>query len=220
MPTNPNEPSSHRTTVRRGTKRASYDPHDIRGILAWGLVAHVAVNTTDGPLALPMVYGISGDTMYLHGALANSILKAGGDADVCATVTIVDGMVFAKTAFNHSMNYRSVVVRGQGRVVTDEAEHLEALRVITDHVVETWESTRPASTAELRATRVIALSINEASAKVRTGGAVNEPDDADQPYWSGHVPLTLVFGTPVTNDDSSAPIPPQIADLDGRDAHS
>ena len=220
MPTDPTLPSSPRTTVRRGAKRAKYDRHDIGGILADGIVAHVGVDTDDGPLVLPMVYGISGDTMYLHGALANSLLKAGGDAEVCATVTIVDGMVFAKTAFNHSMNYRSVVVRGRARVVTDGAEHLEALRIITEHVVETWDSTRPPSAGELRATRVIALPLAEASAKVREGGAVNEAEDADQPYWSGHVPLTLVFGAPVTNEDASAPVPGPIADLEGRDAHS
>lgn len=220
MPSDFQEPTSPRTTVRRGAKRARYDRTDIRGILADGIVAHVAVNTADGPLVLPMVYGISGETMYLHGALANSLLKAGGDAEVCATVTIVDGMVFAKTAFNHSMNYRSVVVRGRARVVTDAAEHLEALRIITEHVVETWDSTRPVSPGELRATRVVALPLTEASAKVREGGAVNEAEDADQPYWSGHVPLTLVFGAPVSNDDSSAPVPDQIADLEGRDAHS
>lgn len=220
MPSNEHEPNSPRTTVRRGAKRATYDPTDIRGILAIGLVAHVAVNTTDGPLVLPMVYGIAGDTMYLHGALANSLLKEGGGADVCATVTIVDGMVFAKTSFNHSMNYRSVVVRGRARVVVDADEHLLALRAITDHVVETWESTRPPSTSELRSTRVVALPLDEVSAKVRVGGAVNEAADADLQYWSGYVPLTLVFGTPVTNEDSTEPVPPQIAGLEGRDAHS
>lgn len=219
MTSEENEPRSPRTTVRRGAKRATYDPGDIRGILADGIVAHVAVATDEGPLVLPMVYGISGDTMYLHGALANSLLRAGGGAEVCATVTIVDGLVFAKTAFNHSMNYRSVVVRGRARVVEDPAEHLEALRVITEHIVETWETTRPPSDGELRATRVVALPLDEVSAKVRTGAAVNEPEDADQPHWSGVVPIRTVFGAPIDNADASASVPDRILGLAGRDVH-
>lgn len=219
MPAGDHAPHSPRTMVRRGAKRATYDPADIHGILADGIVAHVAVVTDDGPLVLPMVYGIEGDTMYLHGALANSLLRAGGDAEVCATVTIVDGLVFAKTSFNHSMNYRSVVVRGRARVVTDETEHVAALRTITEHIVETWDTTRPPSAAELRATRVIALLLNEVSAKVRTGPAVNEDEDADQPLWSGQVPIMTVFGAPIDNADASAGVPSPVADLEGRDVH-
>ena len=213
-------PRSPRTTVRRGAKRAQYDPAEMRAILRDGMVAHVAVQTDEGPLVLPMIYGIMGDTMYLHGALANSLLKAGADTQICATVTIVDGLVFAKTAFNHSMNYRSVVVRGAARVVTDPQEHLEALKVMTDHIVETWDHVRPPSDSELRATRVVALPLTEMSAKIRNEGAINVPEDEGAAYWAGHVPLTATFGAPVTNEDAGADVPANVAALHGRDAHS
>lgn len=191
----------------------------MRAILSDGSVAHVAVITDEGPLVLPMVYGVIGETMYLHGALANSVLKFAADAEVCATVTIIDGLVFAKTPFNHSMNYRSVVVRGQARVVTDEHETLDALRAMTDHIVPTWDITRVPSSKEIRATRVLALPLAEMSAKVRTGGAVNVPEDEGGEYWSGHVPLTTVFGAAVSNADGSAVVPERIGQLEGRDLH-
>lgn len=213
------EPSSRRTTVRRGAKRARYDLEEVRGILRDGFVAHVGVMTDEGPLVLPMIYGITEDTMYLHGALANSLLKASADAEVCATVTIVDGLVFAKTPFNSSMNYRSVVVRGRARMVTDPHEHLAALQIMTDHVVPNWEIFRTPSDSEIRSTRVIALPLDEMSGKVRSGGAVNEPEDTDAPFWSGHVPLRAVFGEPIANDDAIGDVPDVIAGLTGRDAH-
>ncbi len=213
-------PMSARTTVRRGAKRAEYDREAVRAILGLGSVAHVAAVTAEGPLVLPMIYGCAGDTMYLHGALANSLLKAGADTEVCATVTIVDGLVIAKTPFNSSMNYRSVVVRGKARVVTDPTEHMQALKVMTDHIVPTWDVCRAPIDAEIRATRVLALPLDEMSAKVRVGGAINEPEDADAPYWSGHIPIVTTFGAPVTNDDSGAGMPDVIAALPGRDVHS
>jgi len=213
------QPSSARTTVRRGAKRAQYDRSEMMQILRDGTVAHVGVNTEDGPLVLPMVYGISGETMYLHGALANSLLKAGADKEICVTVTIVDGLVFAKTAFNHSMNYRSVVVRGEARVVSDASETLEALQVMTDHIVPTWNLTRAPSDSEIRATRVIALPLAEMSAKVRTGAAINEDEDLHQSYWSGYVPVTASFGEPVSNDDAGAEVPAVINKLVGTNMH-
>lgn len=212
-------PTSPRTTVRRGAKRAEYKVGAMREILRAGSIAHVAVVTEDGPLALPMIYGIGEGVMYLHGALANSLLKAGANADICATVTILDGLVFAKTPFNHSMNYRSVVVRGTARIVTDELEVLHALQLMTDHVVPTWDTTRSLSASEIKSTRVIALPLNEMSAKVRTGGAINIPEDESAPYWSGFVPVTTVVGVPVANEDSGAAIPDAIRNLEGRDLH-
>ena len=215
-----NDPKSTRTTVRRGAKRAKYETDTIMGILRDGFVAHVGVMTDDGPLVLPMIYGITDDTMYLHGALANSLLRSGAGHEVCVTVTIVDGLVFAKTPFNSSMNYRSVVVRGAARVVTDAAEHLAALKIMTDHVVPTWDISRLPTESEMRATRVVALPLDEMSAKVRSGPAINEPEDEGAPYWAGFVPLTARFGEPVTNDDAGAVVPSVIAALGGHDAHN
>jgi uncharacterized protein len=212
-------PASDRTTVRRGAKRAEYAHENILEILHSGSVAHVGVNTNDGPIVLPMVYGVTDDVMYLHGALANSLLKSGIDAEMCATVTIVDGLVFAKTPFNHSMNYRSVVVRGKARVVEDEEEVMHALRLMTDHIVPTWDVTRDPSVSEIRATRIVALPLDEKSAKVRTGGAINDPDDVDTAVWSGYIPITSTFGTPVSNEDAGAEIPAAVLRAVGRDVH-
>ena len=210
---------SARTTVRRGTNRAEYRVEEMHEILRAGSVAHVAVITEEGPLVLPMVYGIGDGVMYLHGALANSLLKAGSNTDICATVTILDGLVYAKTPFNHSMNYRSVVVRGAARVVEDEHEVLSALQLMTDHVVPTWDSTRRPSASEIRATRVIALPLTEMSAKVRTGGAINVPEDEGAQFWSGYVPVKTIYGAPISNEDAGAEMPEVIRNLESRDLH-
>lgn len=222
MPDDISQPSplSNRTTVRRGAKRAEYGVLQMREILNAGTIAHVAVNTDDGPLVLPMAYGISEDTLYLHGALANSLLKAGADHQICATITILDGLVFAKSPFSHSMNYRSVVVRGQARIVSDAQESLRALQLMTDHVVPTWDVTRTLNDSEIRATRVIALPLTEMSAKIRNEGAINDPEDADAPYWAGHIPLRTVFGDPISNEDAIGPVPPSILTLPGCDIHA
>jgi nitroimidazol reductase NimA-like FMN-containing flavoprotein (pyridoxamine 5'-phosphate oxidase superfamily) len=212
-------PASARTTVRRGAKRAEYGHESILEILRDGSVAHVGVNTSDGPLVLPMVYGLTDSTMYLHGALANSLLKSGADTDICVTVTIVDGLVFAKTPFNHSMNYRSIVVRGKARVVEDDDEIMSALQLMTDHIVPTWNTTRNPSPSEIRATRIIALPLDEKSAKVRAGEAINEEGDKDLAVWSGYIPITSVFGSPVSNSDSGAETPEEVLRIVGRDVH-
>jgi nitroimidazol reductase NimA-like FMN-containing flavoprotein (pyridoxamine 5'-phosphate oxidase superfamily) len=212
-------PSSDRTTVRRGAKRAEYGQENILEILRAGSVAHVGVNTNDGPLVLPMVYGLTDDTLYLHGALANSLLKSGADTDICVTVTIVDGLVFAKTPFNHSMNYRSVVVRGKARVVEDDEEVMCALQLMTDHIVPTWNTTRNLSPGEIRATRIIALPLDEKSAKVRAGEAINEEDDKELAVWSGYMPITSVLGSPITNSDSGAETPEEVLRIVGHDMH-
>ena len=191
----------------------------MREILRVGTVAHVGVMTDEGPLVLPMAYGIDDDTMYLHGALANSLLGAGAEQEICATVTIVDGLVFAKTPFNHSMNYRSVVVRGRARIIAGDDEARRALRIITDHIVPTWETTRPPTANDVRATRVIALPLAEMSAKIRSGGPGNFPEDENEQYWTGHVPVSLMVGVPVTNIDAHGSVPTAIAELSGTDLH-
>ena len=212
-------PATARTTVRRGARRARYERSATLDILRRGIVAHVGVVTDSGPVVLPMAYGLSDDTMYLHGAQANSLLAFSVDAEICATVTIVDGLVLAKTPFNHSMNYRSVVVRGRGRRVIDDDEVLLACRLITDHIVPTWETTRSLSPGEIRATRIVALSLDEMSGKVRSGGAVNDVEDEVVPVWSGHLPIIARFGQPVATDDAGADVPVAVRDVAGRDVH-
>ena len=192
---------SARTRVRRGVPRARYGRDDVLGILDAGLIAHVGVTTPDGPLVLPMAYGRDRDWLYLHGAAANHLLNTGDGHEVCVTVTHLDGLVMARTPFHNSMNYRSVVVRGRARRILDDERRLYALELITDHVVSHWDSVRPPSQTDLRKTMVLELPLAEASAKVRTGDPVDEPDDIAGPWWAGVVPITTHFETPVASAD-------------------
>lgn len=214
----PDLPASERVRVRRVADRGRYDGETVRSVLAEGLVAHVGVVTADGPVVLPMAYGMIDDTLYLHGALGNALLGGADTAELCATVTLVDGLVLARTAFHNSMNYRSVVVRGRGRRVEDPAEHAAALRAISDHVVSTWDQGRAPSSSDLRRTLVLALPLREASAKVRTGDPVDEPQDLDGPHWAGTVAVRTEFGPPVASADlgEGIPVPAPVADRFGR----
>jgi nitroimidazol reductase NimA-like FMN-containing flavoprotein (pyridoxamine 5'-phosphate oxidase superfamily) len=148
-----------------------------------------------------MAYGRDDDTLYLHGALGNALLGSAVDAELCATVTLLDGLVLARTPFHNSMNYRCVVVRGLARRVEDPAEHEHALRLITDHVVATWDHGRAPSPSDLRRTLVLALELTESSAKVRAGDPVDEPQDLDGPHWAGTVAVRTTFGPPVPAKD-------------------
>jgi len=191
-------PPSERTRLRRHPERGGYDRASVHAVLDEGLVAHVGILTDHGPVVLPMAYARVATTLYLHGAAGNALLRAAKDAPVCATVTLLDGLVLARSAFHHSLNYRSVVVFGTGRRVADEAEHRLALAAIVDHVAPGRSGeARPSSASELRATRVLALDLAEASAKARSGPPVDDDADAAWPAWSGTIPLTLVRGTPV-----------------------
>ncbi|MFM7065058.1 MAG: pyridoxamine 5'-phosphate oxidase family protein [Actinomycetes bacterium] len=209
----PTPAPSERVRVRRLAARGRYEPDEVRAILDEGLVAHVGVDTPDGPVVLPMAYGRTEDTLYLHGAVGNALLGAALQAELCATITLVDGLVLARTPFHNSMNYRCVVVRGTGRRVLDPDEHEAALRVITDHVVATWDHGRPPSASDLRRTLVLALPLAEASAKVRAGDPVDEPDDIGGPHWAGTVSVTTTFGPPVAAGDLAPGIqvPPSVA---------
>lgn len=212
------QPASERVTVRRGAIRAEYDPAVALDILRAGIVAHVGVDTPEGPLVLPMAYGVSDDTMYLHGALANALLRAGASAEMCATITLLDGIVVGRSPFHNSMDYRCVVVRGAGRAVTDPVEHERALRLVSDHVVATWDTGRTPTAAEMRRTMVVALPLAEMSVKVRRGGPGDEPEDLDGPHWGGHVPIEARFGAPVPGDDlvPGPEVPRAVAALEGR----
>ena len=167
-------PASPRITVRRGSKNAAYDPDTIRSILHAGVIAHVGVTTDDGPIVLPMAYGLTESELLLHGAVANAMLRSGRDVDVCVTVTIVDGLVVARTPLHNSMNYRSVVVRGTATLVDDDRK-VAALQVINDHIASIWDTARPPSANDLRRTMVLSVPLDEASAKVRSGGHEKTP---------------------------------------------
>lgn len=203
--------------MRRGAGRARYDKTEVLGILDAGLIAHVGVSTAAGPLVLPMAYGHDGDHLFLHGAVANHLLGTGGGQEVCVTVTHLDGLVMARTPFHNSMNYRSVVIRGQARRIEENERKAYALKLVTDHVVANWDAGRPPSPSELRKTLVLEVPLAEASAKVRRGDPVDEPDDIDGPWWAGVVPITTRFESPSTSADftGDAGPPATIAALAG-----
>ena len=189
---------SARTTLRRKADRGRYERDAIHTILDEGLVAHVGFTSDFGVAVLPMVYARLDDDLYLHGAVGNHMLRALDDADLCVTVTLVDGLVLSRSAFHHSMNYRSVVVYGRGELVADDDEKDRVLRAVVDHMVDgRSEHCRPPTAEERRATRVIRLPLQEASAKVRTGPPIEEPDDLELPYFGGVVPISVVRGAPL-----------------------
>lgn len=197
--TRPIAPPSDRATVRRNPRRAAYDRELIHDILDEGLVGHVGFVADGQPFVIPMAYARVDETIYLHGAAASRLMRTlQGGLDACLTVTHLDGLVLARSAFHHSMNYRSVVVFGQARVVEDEGAKQEALRALTEHLTPgRWEVTRQPNAAELAGTLVLALPIAEASAKVRTGGPVDDEADYALPVWAGVVPLRLTAEAPV-----------------------
>lgn len=195
-----------RTRVRRLAERGRYDRATIHEVLDEAYIAHVGFVVDGEPRVLPMTYGRIGDVLYLHGAAGNAMLRASSGAAVCVTVTLLDGLVLARSAFHHSMNHRSVVLLGTATKVDDDAEKRRALDAVVEHVLPgRSQVARPTSDAELRKTLVLRLPIEEGSAKVRTGGPADEPEDMDLPVWAGVVPLRLVAGAPVQEPDQRLP---------------
>jgi nitroimidazol reductase NimA-like FMN-containing flavoprotein (pyridoxamine 5'-phosphate oxidase superfamily) len=195
-----------RTKVRRLAERGRYDRATIHAVLDEAYLAHVGFVVDGEPRVLPMTYGRIDDVLYLHGAAGNAMLRASSGAEVCVTVTLLDGLVLARSAFHHSMNHRSVVLLGTATKVDDDAEKRRALDAVVEHVLPgRSQVARPSNDVELRKTMVLRLPIAEGSAKVRTGGPVDEPEDMDLPVWAGVVPLRLVADAPV--QDPTQPLP-------------
>jgi len=186
-----------RTRLHRLRERGRSDRAELYAVLDAGLICHLGVLIDGSPVVLPTGYGRSGDTLYLHGSSANRSLLAADSRDVCVTVTHLDGMVCARAIFHHSMNYRSAVVFGTARLVADGEEKLAALRAVTEQLVPgRWEHSRPPSRKELAATAVLALPLDEASVKVRTGPAKDEPEDYQLDFWAGVIHVAMSFGPP------------------------
>lgn len=185
-----------RTQVRRLPARGVYDRAAIDAILDEGIVCHVAFLVEGQPFAIPTAYARSGAHLYIHGSTASRLVRAlSVGVDVCVTVTLVDGFVLARSAFHHSMNYRSVVVLGRATLVTHADEKLEALRRLTNHLVpDRWDEVRAPTPQELKATSILRLPIAEASAKVRIGPPVDDEEDYDWPVWAGVVPIVTSAG--------------------------
>ncbi|HEV1997479.1 MAG TPA: pyridoxamine 5'-phosphate oxidase family protein [Candidatus Dormibacteraeota bacterium] len=203
------QPRSRRTTVRRHPERGRYDRHTIEAILDEALIGHLGVTTDGRPHVIPMMYARRGDSVYVHGAAANQALGAlRQGAEACLVVTLLDGLVMARSAFNHSMNYRSVVVIGKTREVSDAAEKMAAMEALLEHVARgRWQDTRHPSKAEFASTVILALKLDEASAKVRSGDPVDDPDDLVLIHWAGVIPMSVQPGPAIAARDLATDIP-------------
>ncbi len=207
-------PVTPRTRLRRRAGRGSHDRDLIHSILDEALVCHVGFVGDGQPYVLPTTYARIGDRLVLHGSTANRMLRTlAGGAPACVTVTLLDGLVLARSAFHHSMNYRSVVVLGTAREVTDREEKRAALRAIVEHVAPGRSAeARPPTDAEVDGTLVVELPIEEASAKIRTGPPVDDPGDLSVPCWAGVLPLRLTAGEPVPDPGlpPGSPVPERL----------
>jgi hypothetical protein len=208
-------PASARTRVRRRAGRGRYERRQLEEILDAGLVGHLAFAAEGQPYCIPMLYARLGEELMLHGSPLSRLLGTAMDgAELCFTVTLVDGLVLARSAFHHSLNYRSAVVLGRGRAVREREEKLAALRALVEQVTPgRAEHVRGPDEQELEATEVVALPLHEFSAKVRTGPPVDAPEDYALPYWAGEVPLAVVAGAPLPDPRCSQPLPGHVERL-------
>ena len=203
----PNGPTK-RTQVVRLPKRGDYSEETVYSILDAGFLCHVGFVVNGQPFVIPTGYGRSGDTLYVHGSSASRMLRAlAAGVEVCVTVTLLDGLVLARSAFHHSMNYRSVVLFGTATLVESPEEKNEALRVISEQIVPgRWNDVRWPTDQELKATKVLALPISEASAKVRTGPPVDDDEDYAMNVWAGVLPLDVQAKEPVPDPRISSEV--------------
>jgi nitroimidazol reductase NimA-like FMN-containing flavoprotein (pyridoxamine 5'-phosphate oxidase superfamily) len=209
---------SARTRVVREPQRAVYDREAVNQILDEAFICHVgfvvpqegiASEAGGQPFVIPTSYGRYGDTLYIHGSAASRMLRnLDRGIPVCITVTLLDGLVLARSVFNHSMNYRSVVILGVAQLVDDPAEKLAALRALSEHIIPgRWEDSRQPNDKELKATSVLRLPITEFSAKVRVGPAVDDEEDYSFPTWAGVIPLDMTVGTPIRDERCERELP-------------
>src|SRR5882757_3144747 len=188
-----------RTRVVREPQRAVYDRDEVNRILDEAFLCHVGFVADGQPFVIPTSFGRDGDVLYIHGSAASRMLRnLDQGVPVCITVTLLDGLVLARSVFNHSMNYRSVVILGTATIVDDPAEKLAALRALSEHILpRRWDDSRQPNEKELKATSVLRLPITECSAKVRVGPAIDDEEDYSFPTWAGVLPLSLEAGLPV-----------------------
>jgi nitroimidazol reductase NimA-like FMN-containing flavoprotein (pyridoxamine 5'-phosphate oxidase superfamily) len=205
--------STPRTTLGRSKERGRTDPAELHAVLDAGLICHLGIVIGGSPRVVPTGYGRIGDTLYLHGSTGATSLRAAGE--VCVTVTHLDAIVLARSAFHHSVNYRSAMIYGTARLVEDAGERLAALRAITEQLAPgQWDAVRHPDAKELAATAVLALSLSEASVKVRQGPPVDDEEDYALPVWAGVLPLRVSWGTPESDPalPPGTPVPAHIAE--------
>lgn len=193
---------SERSQVRRLPKRGSHELQVIHAILDAGFLAHVGFQTNNQPFVIPTLYGRDGDKLYLHGSAASRMLgELETGISACVNVTLVDGLVLARSAFHHSMNYRSVVAFGTARKINEPEQKMHALRIISEHLIAgRWNDVRTPTEKELKATSVLEFAIEEASAKIRTGPPLDDEEDYSLPIWAGILPLKLEAQSPVPDE--------------------
>ncbi len=190
---------TQRTQVKRLPDRGAYDSKTVFKILDEGLICHVGFSVDGQPFVIPTGYARVEDTLYIHGSAASRMLRTLAEGvQVCVTVTLLDGLVLARSAFHHSMNYRSVVMLGRATLVSDPAEKIKALEAFTEHIVRgRWNDVRLPTESELKATTVLALPLAEVSAKIRSGPPKDDEEDYRLPIWAGVVPFSITPGTPI-----------------------
>jgi nitroimidazol reductase NimA-like FMN-containing flavoprotein (pyridoxamine 5'-phosphate oxidase superfamily) len=200
---------SARTTVKRHPERGAYEREVIDAILDEALICHVGFAVDGQPFVIPTIHARDGDVLYLHGSPGSRMLRnLRSGIDACVTVTLLDGLVLARSVYNHSMNYRSVVVLGRPREVTEHEEKLHAMRCVVEHILPgRWEDARQPSEQEIKATAILALALDEASAKIRMGPPTDDEDDLELPVWAGVIPLALQPAAAVPDDGASGPTP-------------
>src|SRR5271169_5091185 len=212
IPSNP----TPRTRVVREPQRAVYDRDAVNQILDEAFLCHVGFvansNSDFQPYVIPTSYGRDGDMLYIHGSVASRMLRnLDQGVPVCITVTLLDGLVLARSVFNHSMNYRSVVILGTATLVDDPAEKLAALRALSEHILpQRWDDSRQPDEKELKATSVLKIPIEEFSAKVRTGPPIDDEEDYSFPTWAGVIPLEMSVGAAIVDERCDRPLPPYL----------
>lgn len=194
-------PQTERTTLKRLPKRGVFDRDLVYQILDEGFVCHVSFAVDGQPFVIPTGYARVGDELYIHGSQVSRMLRTlSSGIEVCVAVTLVDGLVLARSAFHHSVNYRSVVIFGRAALVAEREAKLAALFAFSEHVIPgRWDDVRQPTEQELKATTVLSLPLNEVSAKVRTGPPIDDEEDYALPVWAGVLPLKLVAGGPISD---------------------
>ena len=202
-------PQTDRTKLKRLPKRGQFDRETVYSILDEGFICHVGFVVDGQPFVIPTGYARVDDTLYIHGSQASRMLRSlAGGLDACVTVTIVDGLVLARSAFHHSMNYRSVLVFGRATIVDEPKEKYAALLALSEHIVPgRWADVREPNEQEMKLTTVLCLPLEEASAKIRTGPPLDDEEDYALPVWAGVVPLKLMAGEPVNDPRLSEETP-------------
>lgn len=211
--------ATDRTRLRRERHRGATDRAELEDVLASGLFCHLGVVVDGSPMVLPTAYGFDLDdgtpdgTLYLHGSVAARSLVAAQRQNICVTITLTDGLILARSGFHHSVNYRSAVIFGQPRLITDPAEKARGLDKIIDHMVPGRSAAvRPPNRKELAATALLTMPLTEASVKRRAGNVNEDPEDVDLPIWAGVIPLGLIAGSPIPSDDCALEPPAHVLD--------